>query len=131
MRVSVVRIRVFIITMVVTTIGCTFLWERVASAHYDCTDDGFPGYWMPGCWVHAWPEHSVLTVPRVTHGRAMSEPDVVDEQWGMRGLWVFWMSLFTGSLALSSLTARLLGGAYGRPNTGTRGNSSHATSRDG
>ena len=108
---------IFLTMMVLTTIGCTVIWESVAADHYDCTDDCLPGYWTPGCWVHAWQGHPVLAVPRVVHGRAMREPDAVDENWGMKGLWLLWAALFSGSIALSAITTRLTERGHRRLNT--------------
>jgi hypothetical protein len=91
----------FVISMIVMTIVCTFIWELVADRLYDCTDAFGFDYWQPGNWVHG----HIAVVHHVVHGRSMSEPDTIKEGWSVRGLWYLWYSFVFGSVFVSIVLA--------------------------
>ena len=94
---------IFIVALAVTTVACTWGWERfVKSRLYDCTDDSPLDYLRPGHWTH-----NPVAVPRVVSGRSMSEPDTIKTGWSIRGLWLLWFSFVGGSVIVSLLLARL------------------------
>jgi hypothetical protein len=95
----------FVLVMVVMTIACTVLWESVAGWLYDCTDDGFLGFWTPGNWVHDWDNHPVVAASQIVHGRSMSEPDTIKAGWSVTGLWCLWCSFVAISVVVSALLA--------------------------
>jgi hypothetical protein len=96
----------FVLALFAVTILCTFAWQLVAAQLYDCTDDGFLGYWRPGNWVHSWDDHAVEIVQQVIHGRSMSEPDTIKAGWSVKGLWCLWW-LFVGvSIGVSVVLAK-------------------------
>src|SRR5580698_3574741 len=89
------------------TIINTIVWVCVADNLYDCTDGGIPGYWSPGDWVHSFDNHSVVSVPRIVHGRDMSEPDTIKEGWSTARLLCLWLVFFDVSLLVSFFLARI------------------------
>jgi hypothetical protein len=94
---------VFAVALAVTTVACTWGWERFVKNHlYNCTDDLPLDYWQPGHWVH----HPVAA-QHVTAGRSMSEPDTIRSGWSVGGLWSLWFSFAGGSVIVSLLLARL------------------------
>ena len=96
-------VAIFVGSLVVTTIACTWGWETFVKNHiYKCTDDLPLDYLQPGQWVH----HPVA-VAHVASGRSMSEPDAIKQGWSVFGLWALWSSLVVGSLVVSFLLARL------------------------
>src|SRR6266550_4248599 len=80
----------FVTALLAMTILCTMVWQFVGDKLYDCTDDGFLGFWRPGEWVHSFGGHSVATLHQVVHGRSMSESDTIKEGWSVAGLWRLW-----------------------------------------
>jgi hypothetical protein len=93
----------FLIVFVVMTIGCTIVWDRViADKLYDCTDAVGFDYWQPGNWIHG----KYQSVPKVTHGRSMSEPDTIKAGWSVTGLWCLWFAFVGGSLVMSFFLAQ-------------------------
>ena|SRR5690348_10128958 len=79
----------FAIVFLVMTIINTVVWEHIAGDLYDCTDATLPGYLEPGHWVDAFDGHPVAVVPKIVHGRSMSEADTIKAGWRSRllGLW--------------------------------------------
>jgi hypothetical protein len=96
----------FVIAFFVLTVINAIIWECFAARLYDCTDDGLPGYFTPGSWVHSTVRHSVAVVPTVIHGRSMSEPDTIKAGWSVTSLLCLWFLLFGISLLLSFFVAR-------------------------
>jgi hypothetical protein len=92
------------------------VWQYVAENLYDCTDDSIPGYLVPGHWVHSWSGHLVATVPYVTHGRSMNEPDTIKQGWSVIGLLYLWFSFFVVSVLVSIALARTAWIPSTRPN---------------
>ncbi len=97
----------FLIAFFVMTVLNTIVWQYVATDLYDCSDDNFPGYLEPGHWVHSWSGHPVAFVPRIVHGRPMSEPDTLKVGWTTSRLLFLWCSFFLASLVVSAAFARL------------------------
>jgi hypothetical protein len=95
----------FVIVMFLMMIVCTIVWQFVGDRLYDCTDDGFLGFWRPGDWVHF--DHGVVYVPVIVHGRSMSDPDTIKAGWSMTGLWCLWFSFVAVSLVISIVVARV------------------------
>src|ERR1043165_4468011 len=92
----------FAISLIVTTIICTTLWQEVVNENlYDCTDAFGFDYWEPGHWVHG----NFITVNHIIHHRSMSEPDTIKEGWTMPRLWQLWYSFVLASVATSLLLA--------------------------
>ena len=89
------------------TIINTIVWECVTGDLYDCTDGGIPGYWEPGCWVHSWDGHPVVSVPRIVHRRDMNEPDTIKECWSTTRLLCLWFVFFGVSLLVSIFLAQI------------------------
>ncbi len=89
------------------TIVCTIVWQFAGDRLYDCSDDNVLGFLRPGDWVHNWNGHAVAVVPRVVHGRSMSEPDTIKEGWSVTGLWCLWLSFVAVSLVISVVLARV------------------------
>ena len=95
----------FLVSMFLTTIICSIVWEKFVDGKiYDCTDPLF-GYLSPDGWIGGanWP---VVVVKHVISGRPMGEPDEIKEGWSVADLWGLWFSLFVLSLATSILFAR-------------------------
>lgn len=102
------RIAKFTAALFVTTAVCTVGWQAVVREYvYDCTDDNFSGFLPPGNWVHEWEDHPVMTVPKIIHGRSMSEPDTILQGWSVAKLWCLWVALFAGCIVTSILAACL------------------------
>ena len=107
---------IFILSLVVTTIGSAFAWEYlVHRALYDCTDPGFVDYLSPGNWVHNRPARCV-PVAHVVHRRSMSEPDTIKQGWSVAGLWFVWFMFAGGSVAISVALAMRFGASSAAPN---------------
>jgi hypothetical protein len=98
----VIRVAKFALVLAAMAVVCTISWQLVGERLYDCTDDGFLGFWRPGNWVHSWPQHPVAVVPQVVHDRSMSEPDTIKEGWTVARLWGLW-SVFVGVSLVVSL----------------------------
>lgn len=98
-------VAVFTVALFGMTIVCIIFWQVfVTEFLYDCTDDNILGFLTPGNWVHFY--HGVIYVPRVVHGRSMSEPDSIKAGWSVMGLWCLWYSFVSVSLVVSALLAR-------------------------
>lgn len=105
MRKIVKSVAKFVLVMVAMTFACTVVWESVAVRLYDCTDDGFLGFWTPGNWVHGWENHPVVAVSQIVHGRSMSDADTIKAGWTITGLWGLWCSFVGVSVGVSALLA--------------------------
>jgi hypothetical protein len=98
-----ISILVFVGSLVMTTIVCTWGWEALIKDRlYYCTDDTPLDYLQPGSWVH-----NPVAVQRVVGGRSMSEPDTIKTGWSVRGLWMLWGSFVGGSVFVSLFLAWL------------------------
>ena len=98
-----IAIAVFIGSLVVMTIACTWGWDRfVSGTLYVCTDSVPFDFLHPGDWVH----HPVA-VERIVAARSMSEPDTIRSGWSITSLWLLWSSLVGGSVIIILLLARL------------------------
>ena len=96
----------FLVVLCLTTAINSILWEYVAGDLYDCTDS-LVGYWTPGDWVHSWPDHPVIQVSHVVHGRAMSESDSIKVGWSVTKLWALWTLFVAISVSVSIALARV------------------------
>jgi hypothetical protein len=100
---TVISRAVFVGSLVVTTIACSWGWEAlIKNQLYNCTDDVPLDYFQPGQWVH----HPVA-VPQVASSRSMSEPDTIKQGWSVSSLGLLWLSLVLASLVISFLLAIL------------------------
>jgi hypothetical protein len=98
----------FVTALIVTTIGCTIIWQEfVNEGLYDYTDAFGFDYLQPGNWVHNLPDNPVATVHQVIHHRPMSEPDTIKEGWTVTRLWHLWFAFLTVSIVVSALLSRL------------------------
>ncbi len=97
--------RKFLLASFAMAILCTAVWQFVGDKLYDCTDDGFLGFWRPGNWVHAVGGQPMVAVPRVIHGRSMSEPDTIKEGWTLTDLWRLWYAFVAVSVCVSMALA--------------------------
>lgn len=94
---------IFVVALAVTTVACTWGWERfVKDRLYNCTDDLPLDFLRPGHWVH-----QPVAVEHVTGRRSMSEPDALKSGCSVRGLWSLWFTFVGGSVIVSLLLARL------------------------
>ena len=91
----------FVISMILTTIACTYIWGVAADSLYDCTDPGAFDYWSPGDWVHG----HVVTVAHVVHTNSMNEPDTIKQGWSVKSLWRLWWTFVIGSFVISFVAA--------------------------
>ena len=90
----------FALSMLLTTVICTWVWETHVDGNiYLSTDDGF-GYWGPGDWVHNHDGIQIEVVPKIVP-HSMSEPDEIKAGWSVAGLWCVWWALFGTSLGFS------------------------------
>ena len=86
---------------------CAIVWALlVQPTVYDCTDPGFIDYFTPGDWVHIAGGHPIAVVPRIVHGRSMSEPDTIRQGWSVVGLWCLWSGFVSVSVLVSVAFAR-------------------------
>lgn len=69
----------------------TIAWETLFNGRvYQCSDSiGFPGFLMPGQWVH----EPIAYVPTVTPSTSMSDPDVIKVGWTVTKLWWAWWGM--------------------------------------
>ena len=86
----------------VMTIVNTIAWEYLAGDLYDCTDATIPGYLEPGHWVHSFDGRSVATVPKIVHGRSMSERDLAKVGWSQGRLCNLWFVFFAFHVLVST-----------------------------
>jgi hypothetical protein len=94
-----ISIAVFVGSLVVMTIACTWGWDRfISGTLYVCTDSVPFDFLHPGHWVH-----SPVSVERVVAARSMSEPDTIRAGWSIMRLWFLWYSLVCGSVTISVL----------------------------
>jgi hypothetical protein len=98
-----IAIAVFIGSLALMTIACTWGWDRfIGGTLYVCTDSVPFDFLNPGDWVH-----SPVIVERVVAARSMSEPDTIRAGWSITRLWLLWCFLAAGSVIISLLVARL------------------------
>lgn len=98
-----IAIAVFVGSLVLMTIACTWGWDRfISGTLYVCTDSVPFDFLHPGHWVH-----SPVVVERVVAARSMSEPDTIRAGWSITRLWFLWCFLAGGSVIISLLLARL------------------------
>ena len=97
----------FLIALSVMTVINTVIWQYVTADLYDCVDESIPGYLEPGHWVHSWGGHPVVAVPKIAHGRSMSEPDTIKQGWSVTLLLCLWFSFFVVSVLVSLALARV------------------------
>jgi len=92
-----VSLVVFLLALVIATIGCAWSWETlIKNRLYNCTDDLPLDYFQPGHWVHQPVGVSHVSVPR-----SMSEPDTIKNGWTMQRLWFLWCFCISGSVVFS------------------------------
>ena len=83
----------FVLVFFVLTVINVIVWQFIADGLYDCTDGGVLGYFTPGNWVHDTDRHRIAVVPKVIHGRFMSEPDTIKAGWSATSLLCLWFVL--------------------------------------
>jgi len=83
----------------------TIAWETIFNGRvYQCSDwIGFPGFLMPGDWVH----EPIAYVDTVNPTPSMSDPDAIKKGWTVMKLWVAWWTMIAAVLITS--LAPLLG----------------------
>jgi hypothetical protein len=89
---------VFFVMTIINSVG----WEYIAGDLYDCTDATVPGYLEPGHWVHAFDGRGIAAVPKIVHGRSMSEPDAVLAGWSQGRLLSLWFAFFAFQVLVST-----------------------------
>lgn len=93
----------FTVTLFLSTIACTFIWETCINGRlYVCTDPGWLDFLDPGNWVHG----KYVEVDRFDHPRSMSEPDAVLAGWSKQRLWFLWYGFVGLAVAVSFLVAK-------------------------
>src|SRR4030095_16233231 len=96
-------VAIFFGSLIVTTIACTWAWDRfISNTLYNCTDSVPFDFLHPGHWVH-----QPVAVQQVVIARSMSETDSIKTGWSVRGLCLLWCSFVGGSVIISLLLARL------------------------
>lgn len=98
---SAISVFVLLGGMVVMTIA----WETVFNGRvYQCSDSiGFPGFLMPGRWVH----EPIAYVAAVSPSTSMSDPDVIKMGWTVTKLWWAWWGMIA-VVVMSSLAPILV-----------------------
>ncbi|HTI70319.1 MAG TPA: hypothetical protein VMF06_10145 [Candidatus Limnocylindria bacterium] len=95
------RVLRFTLMYCTCTLFATIAWCTCVTGHlYLCTESTGFDYFHPGDWVH-----HPISAPLKAFSDSMSEPDVILEDWTLRGLWMIWCSMFLGSLVISILFA--------------------------
>lgn len=93
--------------MIALTIFSALIWQQVVAEYlYDCTDSVQGDFFRPGDWIHSPDGNPVITVRQIVHGRSLSEPDAIRQDWSKTGLWLVWLSLIGISTIASVVIAR-------------------------
>jgi hypothetical protein len=95
----------FAVTLLLMTVASSVLWDSATTRLYDCTDECGFGFLTPGSWVHKFDGREIATVPKVVHGRPMSEPDTILQGWSLRKLWALWCLFAAATLGISTCVA--------------------------
>ena len=94
-----VSVAVFIALFFVMAFVSEAAWEKCVNHRiYYCTDELWPGYVVPGHWVH----HPV-PVDRIGSADSMGGRDQIKRGWSVFDLWLLWLSFVGVSVAVSAL----------------------------